>query len=267
MSDTRYPPRFASSPVSGSEARSNGSAEPIPDSESRFRALALAALDNQQIERSKLARMLHDEVAQILSAVGLQLDILRMDLEDTVPEIVRRTADIQEMLDHVVKRVRELSYKLNPVIVERAGLQLALDLLVGRFRKSFPGILRLNYDSSVRIPVPAAVAMEKIAEEAVANAIRHARCSQIEIIVSSGREGAVLQVRDDGTGFDHEAARRCPRGLGLPMMEYCATKEGLRLTVSENEGRGMTVRAVAAGPPQEDREGEPSMPGDWIRHE
>jgi len=53
-------------------------------SERRFRALALAALENEQSERGKLARMLHDEVAQLLSGAGLQLDILRMDLQDRV---------------------------------------------------------------------------------------------------------------------------------------------------------------------------------------
>src|SRR5437016_1813271 len=112
-------------------------------SERRFRALALAALDKQQSERNKLARLLHDEVAQMLSAAGLQLDILRMDLADRVPEIAARTAEIQEMLDRVVREIRDASYKLNPDIVERAGLQPALDLVVGRFRKSFPGSLRL----------------------------------------------------------------------------------------------------------------------------
>jgi len=73
--------------------------EPIPESEQRFRALALTALDNQQLERRKLARTLHDEVAQVLSAAGLQLDILRMDLGDRVPEIAVRTAEIQELLE------------------------------------------------------------------------------------------------------------------------------------------------------------------------
>src|SRR5438093_7678313 len=127
-----------------------GGLKPIPDADRRFRALALAALENQQSERGKVARLLHDEVAQLISAAGLQLDILRMDLEDKVPAIASRTADIQDLLERVVNRIRDLSYELNPDIVERVGLQPALDLLVGRFRKSFSGSLRLIYDSSVR---------------------------------------------------------------------------------------------------------------------
>jgi two-component system, NarL family, sensor kinase len=246
MTDSPNRPKAVYSRNGSSGAIDCENAESRWDSEWRFRALALEALERQRLERGRLARMLHDEIAQILSGAGLQLDILRMDLEDRVPEIVPRTAEIQDLLDRVVRRVRDLSYALNPDIVERAGLQPALDLLVGRFRKIFPGGLRLIYDSSVRIPTEAGVALERIAEEAISNAIRHARCAQIEIIVKSTREGAVLQVRDDGTGFDYGLARRVPHGLGLLMMEYCAAKSDIRLTVSGNHGHGVTVRAVVA---------------------
>jgi signal transduction histidine kinase len=234
----------------------NDGVEPAADAGLRFRALALAALDNQRIERGKFARMLHDDVAQTLSGVGLQLDILRMDFEAGVPEIVGRTAEIQELLERLVLRIRELSYELNPDIVERAGLPPALDLLVGRYRKIFPGSLRLSYDSTVRIPRGAAGALERIAEEAVANAVRHGGCGQIEIIVKSTRGGAVLEVRDDGTGFDYEGLRKEPQGLGLSMMEYCAAQAGLRFTISGSGGRGSVVRAVAVGGKEEIRKRE-----------
>jgi signal transduction histidine kinase len=222
----------------------SGDFAPVIDSELRFRSLALAAIDKHRLERGKLARVLHDEVAQILSGVGLQLDILRMDFETAVPEIAGRTAEIQDLLERVVLRIRDLSYELNPDIVERAGLQPALDLLVGRYRKIFSGGLRLIYDSSVRIPPGAGGALERIAEEAVSNAVRHAHCGQIEIIVKSTRVGAELQVRDDGAGFDYEQQRKVPHGLGLSMMEYSAAKAGLRFTVAPSGGGGSIIRAV-----------------------
>jgi len=242
-----HPPNRPQIVLAGSQRDPIDRAGDVPslESEMRFRALALAALERQRLERGRLARMLHDEVAQILSGAGLQLDILRMDLEEKAPEIVGRTAEIQELLERVVRRIRDLSYDLNPDIVERAGLQPALDLLVGRFRKVFSGGLRLMYDSTVRIPSSAGVALERIAEESVANAIRHGRCAQIEIIFKSTRDGAALEVRDDGTGFDYEKERRVPRGLGLLMMEYCAAKAGLELTVDAEPGRGSSVVAVA----------------------
>src|SRR5262249_15697391 len=170
----------------------------------------------------------------------------RMDVEEKVPGIASRTAEIQSLLDGVVRRIRHLSYELNPEIVERAGLQSALDLLIGRFRRSFPGNLRLMYDTSVRILPPAAAAMERIAEEATLNAIRHAQCNLIEIAVKPTRLGPVLQVRDDGAGFDYKLAMRFPRGLGLLMMDHCARKAGLRFNISRNGNGGVTVSAVMA---------------------
>src|SRR2546427_11470625 len=161
MRDPRYFSGSASAPLGCTEAPDCGLPEPTPESDLRFRARALAALDNQQSECSKLARLLHDEVAQILSAAGLQLDILRMDLADRVPEIAVRTAEIQDLLDQVVKGIRDLSYQLNPDIVQRAGLRPALDLMVGRFRRSFERSIRLIYDSAARVPVAVGVAMER----------------------------------------------------------------------------------------------------------
>ena len=61
-------------------------------------------------------------------------------------------------------------------------------------------------------------------------------------------EGVALQVRDDGTGFDYKLAKKFPRGLGLLIMDYCATNAGLRFNVSSNEGGGVTVRAIMANP-------------------
>jgi signal transduction histidine kinase len=222
-----------------------------PDSEQRFRTLALAAIEREQSERGKLARMLHDEVAQILSGAGLQLDILRMDLQDRVPEIASRTCEIQSLLDQMAKHIRDLSYELNPDIVKRSGLRSALDLLVDRFGRVFPGDLQLDYSPSIRIPVEVGVAMERIAEEAVANAVRHANCDQIRIIVKSKGDGAALQVRDNGVGFDYERERRLPRGLGLLMMDHCARKAGLGLSFQVHEGGGSIVNAVWAGQSQD----------------
>jgi signal transduction histidine kinase len=219
-----------------------------PDSEQRFRTLALAAIDREQSERWKLARLLHDEVAQILSGAGLQLDILRMDLQDRVPEIASRTCEIQNLLDQIAKQIRHLSYELNPDIVKRSGLQSALDLLVDRFERIFTGDLQLDYAPSIRIPIEVGVAMERIAEEAVANAVRHANCDQIRIIVKSTGDGAALQVRDNGVGFDYERERRIPRGLGLLMMDQCAKTAGLGLGIQGHEGGGSIVSAVWAVP-------------------
>ncbi|HTM47702.1 MAG TPA: ATP-binding protein [Bryobacteraceae bacterium] len=205
--------------------------------------MALAALEEERAKRGRLARVLHDEVAQPLSAAGLQLDILRMDLADRIPGVTERTKEIQAMLDLVVKRIRDLSFQLSPDIVERAGLQAALDLLAGHFRRLFSGSLRLIYDSTVKPPLAVAAAIQRIAEEAIRNAVQHAQCAQIEVCVSATRRGCSLQVRDDGIGFDYDEEARRTVGLGLPTVRYYAAKAGMRLHVNSHE-RGTTLRVT-----------------------
>ncbi|MEO7652093.1 MAG: ATP-binding protein, partial [Bryobacteraceae bacterium] len=217
--------------------------------EEQLRGIALRAVETEKRQSARLARFLHDEVAQVLSGAGLQLDILRMDLESKAPEIAPRTAEIQDLLETVVRRIRDVSYELHPEIVERAGLQPALDMIAGRAREKFNGTLRLRYDSSLRIPVAIAVAMHRIADEAVQNAIRHSRCTKIEIIVKPSRGGPSMEITDDGDGFDYLSLQRSPCGLGLLVMDHYASSAGLTLTIlsMQGESKGTTVRVKPTG--------------------
>jgi len=79
--------------------------------------MLVAAVHECEKELARVSSLLHDEVSQVLSAIGLQLDVLRMDFQDRAPEIADRTAEIQNMLEQVINQLRELSYELNPSIV------------------------------------------------------------------------------------------------------------------------------------------------------
>jgi signal transduction histidine kinase len=212
--------------------------------ERELRANLLKVLQAQETEQSRVSRFLHDEVGQSLTAAGIRLDLLRMDFENRLPEIGERTQAIQELLEGVMSRIRDLSYELNPAIVERAGLQSALDRLAGRSRRTFTGTLRFMSDSSLRLPPKVGSAIYRIAQEAIQNAIRHAACSHIGLLVKTTQAGPALEVSDDGCGFETTAGVRGRRGLGLLLMEYYAAQAGLRLDVISHRGKGTLVRAV-----------------------
>ena len=101
-------------------------------------------------------------------------------------------------------------------------------------RQRFPGTLRANADPSLKIDSPVASAVFHIAQEAVENAVRHAACSAIEIAVKSTRKGAILEVKDNGRGFDPADVVAVRRGLGLLSMEHYAAQAGLRLTITSS---------------------------------
>ncbi len=88
---------------------------------------------------SRVSRLLHDDVSQVLSAVGLQLDAMRMDFRDQAPGVDSRATEIQELLEQAIEQLRDITNELNPSIVERAGLQFALDRLIGKARAGFIG--------------------------------------------------------------------------------------------------------------------------------
>ena len=217
---------------------------PWATAEQELRHTVLGALKAQEFERAMVSRFLHDSMGQNLTALGLQLDLIRMDMESASPDTCQRIGGIQKLLEEMMESVREYSYELNPSMVERAGLRPALDRLAGRIRTRFPGTLRLNVDPSLRLDPKLASALYQILQEGVENAVQHSGCSAIEIAVKSTRTGTVVEVRDNGRGFDPADLVSGRRGLGLLSMEHYAAQAGLELVITSTRETGTTVRAA-----------------------
>jgi two-component system NarL family sensor kinase len=232
----------------GNELYCGGSAFEITawnTAERELRHTVLGALKAQEFERRMVSKFLHDKVGQNLTALGLQLDLVRMDLETVSPETSARVVEIQGVLGGMMEEVREYSYELNPSAVERAGLRAGLDRLASRIRGRFSGALRVNVDPSLNLDPGIASAMYQIAQDAVENAVQHAGCSAIEIAVKSTRTGPAIEIRDNGRGFDPADLAGGRRGLGLLSMEHHAAQAGLDLSIKSSRGNGATVRAAA----------------------
>lgn len=212
--------------------------------ENDLRQTVLGALKSQEFERKMAAKFLHDTVGQNLTALGMQLDLVRMDFEAAAPEARARIGEIQKVLETIMEDVRDYSYELNPSTVERAGLRAALDRLLTRIRERFSGSVRLNVDPFLKLDPNLAPALYHIAQEAIENAVLHSSCSAIEIAVKATRQGPTLEVRDNGHGFDPAEIASGRRGLGLLSMEHYAAQAGLNLTIVSDRATGTAVRAA-----------------------
>jgi len=221
---------------------------PWGSAEQELRHSVLGALKAMEFERNTLSKFLHDSIGQNLTALGLQLDLIRMELEDSAPEVCSRIGEMQSVLEEIMGDTREYSYALNPSAVERTGLRAALDRLTTRLRDRFPGSLRLNVDPSLKIEPEIAQALFHITQEAVENSVQHAGCSAIEIAVKSSRTGTFLEVKDNGRGFDPGDLTSGRRGLGFLSMEHYAAQAGLDLSIVSHPGTGTTVRAETSKP-------------------
>jgi len=201
--------------------------------------MLFAAINEHEAVLSRISRLLHDDVSQILSAVGLQLDAMRMDFRGQAPGVDGRAVEIQELLEQAIEQLREISNELNPSIVERAGLQFALDRLAGTVRANFSGTVRLHFDASLRVPTILAKAFYKMSECALETAVKTPGCSLIDIYVKRSHGEYVLEIADNGNADvapDSEP-------LGRLLMDYYASKSHVTLSIQRTPGKGSLVRA------------------------
>lgn len=199
-----------------------------------------AAIHEHDAVLARISRLLHDDVSQVLSAVGLQLDALRMDFREQAPGLDARAVEIQELLEQAIEQLRDITNELNPSIVERAGLQFALDRLAGKVRGQFSGTVRLHFDSSLRVPTVLAKAFYKMCECALDTAIASPGCSLIDIYVKRSHGDYVLEVTDNRAD---PAGKEDSELLSRLLMEYHASKNHLSLKVQRTPGKGNVIRA------------------------
>jgi signal transduction histidine kinase len=202
-----------------------------------------AALSEHEMTLARVARLLHDDVSQILSAAGLQLDALRMDFREAAPGVDQRAAEIQNLLEQAIDHLRQISNELNPSIAERAGLYFALDQMAGKARNTFSGAIRLHYDASARLTPPQAKIFYKIAECALDAAMARPDCSVIDIQFKPSHGQVVLEVVDNGT---FQPANSVGKPLGVLLMEYHAARANFDLSRGGSPGNGNILRASCA---------------------
>jgi signal transduction histidine kinase len=200
--------------------------------------MLFAAMNEHEAVLSRISRLLHDDVSQVLSAVGLQLDAMRMDFREQAPGMDGRATEIQELLEQAIEQLRDITNELNPSIVERAGLQFALDRLVGKARAGFAGTLRLHFDTSLHVPTILAKAFYKIADCALDIAKSTPGCSLIDIHVKRAHGEYVLEISDNARVHDANSAP-----LGQLLMDYHASKNHLTLRIERAPAKGSVIRA------------------------
>jgi signal transduction histidine kinase len=166
-------------------------------------------------------------------------DALAQRLSATATE--KRIADrLLTGLDRVHQQVRDLSRGLVPVQVETEGLCAALDDLATRTSEESGIPVTFDCRAEMTVPFPAAATeLFRIAQEAVSNALRHARPRHVQIMLLPGPEGLRLNIQDDGSGLRERPGEG--KGMGLRIMQFRAEQIGGALMISPAEGGGTVV--------------------------
>jgi PAS domain S-box-containing protein len=210
----------------------------------------------QEEERQRVARDLHDNVGQLLTALSLGLKSLE-EAGPLPPDALAPLALVRRMADELSRAVRDLTLELRPVTLDDLGLHAALSQLVSDWSARQPGVavdLRADAVATERPPPEVETAVYRVVQEALTNVFRHAGARRVEVAVEW--QGGVLTaaVKDDGRGFDPQAAADPATGkrLGLVGMRERAALAGGNLELESRPGGGTTV--IARFPVPADRE-------------
>lgn len=201
----------------------------------------------QEEERRRIARELHDQIGQILTAVKMNLY--------TVQEVCAGAADTHplvkdniEAVDEALRLVRDLSVDLRPPVLDDLGLVTALQWYVDRYIK------RTGLSVEVEIDVPdeeqrfsreLETACFRIVQEALTNVARHARATQIAVRMARNEKALLLSIKDNGVGFDPVRLRKkAPRAatLGLVSMQERAHAAGGSIEIHSSPSKGTEIR-------------------------
>ncbi|HEY6203740.1 MAG TPA: sensor histidine kinase [Candidatus Limnocylindria bacterium] len=207
------------------------------------RALAARILDAQEAERLRVSRELHDDTGQALTLLLVRLQLVENMSSET--EIRRELAELRELVGETLDGVRRLAVQLGPSVLDDLGLCSALEWLTDRVRAE-TGLavdVRLDCESGHASPV-VAVAIFRVAQEALTNVVRHARATRVEVNLKMDGGSLELSVADDGRGFAVAQAQQRPSAsIGLFGMAERIALVGGSLEIDSDPDSGTRVRA------------------------
>ena len=216
--------------------------------QAQARALAAAQAEHQRLEREVLAAGererqsiggdLHDGLGQLLTAVGLMCTALKEDTAVTQPAVSKSLEQMSGLLREAVAQTRYLARGLVPVGGEADALQTGLAELVARTNGL--GKVRCQFEchDPIRLDDSAATGhMYRIAQEAMNNALKHARASRITVRLAQDATRMLLEVKDNGVGLPEARSA----GVGLGLMHHRARVIGAKLEIDSKPKGGVTI--------------------------
>jgi signal transduction histidine kinase len=197
-------------------------------------------------ERNRLALELHDVVSQKLFSLMLTAEAAGTLLDRDLGAAREQVEKLQALASDALEELRALVLELRPPELERDGLGGALRKHVALLRRLHGADIGLDADLGAGTGDPARDReVLRIAQEALHNAVRHAAAAHIGVTLAGADGRLVLEVRDDGIGFEPAETRARSRRLGLTSMEERARRLGGALDVASAPGHGTTVRLDA----------------------
>jgi signal transduction histidine kinase len=206
--------------------------------EEKLQNLSRQLLVAQETERLSIARELHDQIGQAITAVTLNLrSVKRVSPAPALDEALTT-------LDRVLEQIRDLSFDLRPLMLDHLGLVAAVRSYLDRQAR------RAGFQAEVvakglngRLSPDLEITCYRIVQEGVTNVVRHARAKHVHVELRRSNGDLELVIRDDGAGFDPPSVRKRGASLGLVGIEERVSSLGGQFEIDSAPGRGTEIRA------------------------
>ena len=193
-------------------------------------------------ERNRLAGQIHDSLAQSFAAIAMQLSAAGEAITAKKGDGVRYVDQAKDLAEFGLAEARRTALSLQPSILKRVGMTESIQMLVER--SNVPGRLRCSFlgngSFTNDLPTETQENLLRIAQEAISNAVRHAKPTAISVSLHRDRSHLELRIRDNGCGISAAELLK-QRGFGLTNMQNRAEKVGASLDIRDEVGRGTTI--------------------------
>jgi signal transduction histidine kinase len=213
----------------------------IEETQNNLRRLSQRLVEAQELERAALSRELHDEVGQMMTALGMELrnlQSLRFCQDDVFNE---RIEDVKRLNADAMRAIRDLAMGLRPSMLDDLGLEAALQWQGREFSRHTGVPATVEVDGTCdQLTDAQQTCIYRVVQEALTNCARHAKAESVLVSLRTRQDDVIVVIHDDGVGFNYNASVRGGLGL-LGIRERVEALDG-KLTISSQPNRGTTVQ-------------------------
>ena len=197
--------------------------EQLSESQNQLRGLSQQLVQVQENQFSHLANELHDRVGQDMTAININLNIMRTLLPKNISgDVILRLADTENLVNESVKRMRTIMAEFRPPMLDQYGLAAALYWYSEQYhhRTEIKIIINDRYMKNTRLPSEIEMALFRIVQEALNNVTKHANATQVDIELFEESGNVMMAITDNGVGFDMQSqGSKSPEHWGLALMQ------------------------------------------------
>lgn len=217
----------------------------LKEEEEKFRSLALHIQAVREEERAKIARDIHDNLGQTLTALKMEISWIFRQLKDCCPQLMKKTNDSLALIDSLFQAIKQISSELRPSSLDHLGLIPAIQGQAKEFQGRFSIKCHVDVpEVQVKLDPSLSTTLFRIFQEAMTNIARHSKANTVWITLKISRKKVLsLKIRDNGIGITH-AQKADPHSFGLiSIKEDAETWDGeVRITGKPGLGTTMLLR-------------------------